>query len=108
MNLDTLSSISSQLSHKVLFGFVLSLVGIVFATMVSVTVYQFHNLYFAKSGVYFKLRATVALHFKHHDTTPENVISPVNSSHDPHNIVSKTVINLREPWLEEEGDNYTS
>ncbi len=107
LNLITFSSVSSQLSHEAHFGFVHALVGMVFTAFLGITVYHFHDLYLAKSGVCLKIRAAIALRFQHHDTKPDRAASsPVKAIPDPHNIVSRTVINLREPLLE--NNNTTS
>lgn len=76
------------------------LLGAVFATMMGLSMHQFHILYTAKTGTWLKINAKITqcrLKFK---TVPD-AQSPVGiPSHDPHRIVSRTVVCLREPLLD--------
>ena len=84
------------------------LVSVVFVTMVGIIMYHFHLLYIAKSELW--QRTTTRIRFFvetyiHHsadkttETTP--LLVPTNtSSHDPHKILTKTIIHLREPLLD--------
>ena len=78
---------------------VYSMVGIMFCLMIVVTAYHFHIQHTARSELKFGVK--ISHWFKHPRSTDES--SPVGSampSHDPHRIISKTVIDLREPLLE--------
>ena len=82
---------------------VYSLIGVVFVTMVSIIVYHFHDTYTAKSAMWLNVSMR-CLHLKRKlcrsagDSPPVDI--PVNlTSHDPHKIVTRTVVDLREPLL---------
>ena len=78
---------------------VYSLVGLVFVVMIALIAYQFHLLYIAKTDLWLRLKnkwprfRKEQLELKTSDVT-------INPSHDPHKIVTKTVIDLREPLLD--------
>ena len=79
---------------------VYSLVGLVFVIMIALSAYQFHLLYIAKTTLWLRLKNKCPRFRKklsEEQITPPNTINP---SHDPHKIVTKTVIDLREPLLE--------
>ena len=76
------------------------LVGVVFATMVCAIVYQFHLLYIAKTALWLRVKAKLSPYFQHSKSPPQPEALLPNPSHNPHKIVSKTVIELREPLLE--------
>jgi hypothetical protein len=83
-----------------------ALVGVVIVTMVSVVVYQFHILYTTKSAMWIRLRTKLLASIEHLRKTfsPASADAPVDapvpvSSHDPHKIVTQTVLELREPLL---------
>ena len=87
-----------------------SLVGIVFATTMGIILYYFHITYASRSALCLKVGAKIssqARKFYGFCVNPPAPPSPgparipaVLSSHDPHRIVTKTVIDLREPSLE--------
>ena len=87
---------------------VYSLVGIVFVTTMAINVYHFHLTYIAKSRLWLKIVAKHTILIKTlmknrnseaTETTP--LFSPAEaSSSDPHKIVTKSVITLREPLLD--------
>ena len=83
-----------------------SLVGTVFITMIAIIAYHFHILYISKSTIWKKIETKVSRVLESiwllTDTknTPLVLPPPMSSSHDPHKIVSKTVIELCEPLLE--------
>ena len=82
---------------------VYSLVGIVFVTMIGIIVYHFHITYTAKSEMWYKLKTKllkvmVVLKCLLSNTPATPVFD--TCSHDQHKIVTKTVIELREPLLE--------
>ena len=103
LNLIVLSAITlAGLSSAAL---VYSLVGIVFVTMIGIIVYHFHITYTAKSAMWLKVCTGMTNSAKElqafFSTYRPPTDAPVHSSsHDPHKIVTKTVIELREPLLE--------
>ena len=79
---------------------VYSLVGLVFLVMIALIAHQFHLLYIAKTALWLWLKNKWPEFRKEQ---PEEQITPpntVNPSHDPHKLVTKSVIELREPLLE--------
>lgn len=103
LNLVTLSAVTAQLTNKTRTTLIYSLVGIVFTTTIGVTVYHLHILYIAKSTIWLKVIALIGSQFCNPKTAAETDPSTANittSSQHPHKIVSKTVIELREPLLE--------
>ena len=86
------------------------LVSVVFVTMIGIVVYHLHSIHIAKSKVWLKVKAKANFFsdickfrlFKVPPTSERtSLLTPTNtSSHDPHKIVSETVILLREPLLE--------
>ena len=79
---------------------VYSLVGLVFVVMIALIAHQFHLLYIAKTALWLRLKNKWP-RFKEEqsdsgDTTPHIT----NPSHDPHKLVTKTVIDLCEPLLD--------
>ena len=80
---------------------VYSLVGMVLATMACAIVCQFHLLYIARTALWLRMKAKLSLYFQHSGSPPQAEAPDLpNPSRDPHRIVSKTVIELREPLLE--------
>ena len=86
---------------------VYSLVGVVFVTMIGIIVYHFHITFTAKSGIWLKLETKwasfifIVTHSKGAAAENQNSLQFFRtSSHDPDRIVTKTVIELREPLLE--------
>ncbi len=84
-----------------------SLISVVFVTTTGVTVYHFHAHYTAKSWMWLQARARMVRIIEkvktltsHTTATPDPLIDIPASSHDPHRIVSKTVLDIREPLLE--------
>ena len=79
---------------------VYSLVGLVFVLMIALIANQFHLLYIAKTALWLRLKNKWPQFRKEQ---PEEQITPpsaINPSHDPHKLVTKTVIELREPLLD--------
>ena len=104
LDLICLSAVSlSQLVHKTLL--VNFLVGLAFIAMVGAVVHHFHILYVVKSAKWLQMKAKVSFWYhtrKASSTKAATALSPSPaSSHDPHKIVSRTVIELREPLLDE-------
>ena len=104
LNLIVLSAVTlAELESPAL---VHSLVGTVFITMMAIIAYHFHTLYISKSTIWKKIETKASRVLENirwsRDTknTPPVLPPPMSSSHDPHEIVSKTVIELREPLLE--------
>ena len=79
---------------------VYSLVGLVLGTMACAIVYQFHFLYITKTTLWLRLMAKLSPYFQRFNSPPQAPPPLPNPSHDPHKIVSKSVIELREPLLE--------
>ena len=84
---------------------VYSLVGMVFATTMAINVYHIHLTYTAKSKLWLKivevLKKTLMKSHNSEATETTPLFSPAQaSSSDPHKIVTKSVITLREPLLE--------
>ncbi len=103
LNLVILSAVTlADIAAKTTIAYVL--VAMVFVTMCLVVVYHLHLICTARSPLWLKLRAAVTRHYQNTRLTTEAVPSAVNtglSSHDPHARVTKTVVDLREPLLEE-------
>ena len=82
---------------------VYSLVALSFITMVIICAYQFHLRYMSKTALWRRLEG-MWLHCrsKLHTTNGDSDTPPpaINTSHDPHKIVTRTVIELREPLIE--------
>ena len=83
-----------------------SLVGVVFVAMIGVIIYHFHIHFTAKSIICLhiseKLASIKETMKARTTTTPLPLDIPVNaSSHDQHRIVTKSVLNLREPLLDD-------
>ena len=79
------------------------LVAEVFIVTIGVILYHFYATYLEKSVIMSKLKGTVTSFFQKCTNTAEGstaVHTCAPSRHNPHKIVSKTVIELREPLLE--------
>ena len=80
------------------------LVSVVFVTMIGIVVYHLHSIHIAKSTVWLKVKAKVFCKYRLFNMSASErtpLLTPTNtSSHDPHKIISKTVVHLREPLLE--------
>ena len=82
-----------------------SLLSVAFITMAGIILYHFHLLYIVKSSAWLKAKGICRHFFEKLKMlrASKTVTVPVpgsTSSHDPHKIVSETVIELREPLLE--------
>ena len=80
---------------------VYSLVSLVFVLLIFTCAYQFYALYIAKTKSWLKLKDT-CLHYipkkqQKHTNAPTRRVNP---SQDPHRIITKTVVELREPLME--------
>ena len=102
LNLVSISAGTAQLSFNARTGLVYCHVGIIFATMVGINIYHFHIMYTAKSVMWLRLKAMIALQFQTSKPARDNGQLTAKSSQDPHQIVSRTVIELREPLLEDQ------
>jgi hypothetical protein len=92
-----------------------SLIGMVFAIMLGIILYNFHTSYTAKSAKWMKIkekqltiiRDVKALIVGKKDTTTPDApaaaaaAAAATSSHDPHKIITHSVIELREVLLED-------
>ena len=80
---------------------VYSLISLVFILLIVTCIYQFHALYIAKTGLWLKLKNN-GLHYLSKIQCQKQTAAPTgpNPSLDPHRIVTKTVIELREPLME--------
>ena len=82
---------------------VYSLAGLVFVVMTALIVHQFHLLYIAKTALWLRLKNKWS-QFRSRKVSSEvqssNDIIIDNPLHDPHRIVTKTVVELREPLLD--------
>ena len=80
---------------------VYSLVGLVFVVTVALIALQFHLLYIAKTALWLRLKNKWPRFRKEHAQSEVQISDDtINPSHDPHKIVTKTVIELREPLLD--------
>ena len=75
------------------------LIGLVFATTVGIILYQIHLCYFAKSALWLKIMSKMSCF---QEKKKSNVLAPLDKQvqNTPEPIISKTVIDLREPLLE--------
>ena len=71
-------------------------VGIVFVTMIGIILYQFHHLYFRKVTGPMMEKISHIIFIKRKEIVNDDIISSITSSQN----VSETVIELREPLLE--------
>ena len=92
LNLVLLSAIVAIIHNVVLIDI---LIGIVFATMISTILYQFHLLYISNTMTWLKIKAKASICLQ----KPTKTEAPANT---PTNAISKTVIELpvREPLLQ--------
>ena len=81
-------------------GLIYSLVGLVFVVMIALIALQFHLLYIAKTTLWLRLKNKWPRFRKEQSEVQINDDTAINPSHDPHKIVTKTVIELREPLLD--------
>ena len=75
-----------------------SLVGMVFSIMMGIIFYQIYDLYIAKSAIIAKLGAMMSRRFQH---TPDSGVEQVPESDNKNMTVSSTIIELREPLLDD-------
>ena len=79
---------------------VYSLVGLVFVVMIALIAHQFHLLYIAKTALWLRLKNKWPRFRKEQSDSGDTLPQITNPSHDPHKLVTKTVIELREPLLD--------
>ena len=79
---------------------VYSLVGLVFVVMIALIAHQFHLLYIAKTALWLRLNNKWPRFRKEQTDSGDTPPGITNLSQDPHKIVTKTVIELREPLLD--------
>ena len=98
LNLITLSAVVALTTHETVLAYIL--IGIVFVSKAMVILYHFHVLYIAKSALWLNTKANLNIRFrKSAKTDGPPAVPTAMPSQDA--IVSKTVIDLREPLLEE-------
>ena len=81
-----------------------SMIGIVFVTMSGIILYHFHLLYTAKLLLCLKIKSKISTFKENIIRKKKDTLSPAitaKSSHDPYKVATKTVIELREPLLEQ-------
>ena len=78
---------------------VYSLVRLVFVIMMAFIAHQFHLLYIAKTALWLRLKNKWP-RFRKEQSEIQISDDTINPPHDPHKIVTKTVIELREPLLD--------
>ena len=78
---------------------VYSLVGLVFVVMIALIAHQFHLRYIAKTALWLRLKNKWP-RFKKVSSEIRTSDNTINPSHDQHKLVTKTVIELREPLLD--------
>lgn len=98
LNLIVASAVTSNGENSP--ALVFFLVATVFITMMGTIVYHFHLLYTAKSPTWLKIKAKLTKANNTAATLYPVVIPTSTSSHDAQRIVTKTVIDLREPLLD--------
>ena len=101
LNIILLSAFFSATMHTSLNTAALaySLVGLVFAVMIALIAHQFHLLYIAKTALWLRLKNKWP-RFRKVSSEVQISNHTINPSHDPHKLVTKTVIELREPLLD--------
>ena len=102
LNLVSISAVTAQLIYNTRTGLAYCLVGIILITTIGIIIHHFHVLYTAKSVMWLKLKALILYEFRSSKPAADNDLATVTSSHDPHKMVSRTVIELREPLLEDQ------
>ncbi len=100
LNLIILSAAASNGANSR--ALVYALVGKVFAIMIGITVYHFHLLYIVKSAVWLKITAKLVKNCTENTATEAERAPLVLPSYT--RIVTKSVVSLREPMLEEISD----
>ena len=87
-------------------SFVYTLVAVVFCTTLGIIMYQFYKIHIAKSAVWLRTEAKIIVsmtRITRRTSDPHPLKAPAGaSSHDPHKIVTKSVIDLRELLLSTE------
>ena len=78
---------------------VYSLVGLVFVVMIALIAHQFHLLYIAKTALWLRLKKKWP-RFRKEQSEVQTSDDTINPSHETNKIVTKTVIELREPLLD--------
>ena len=73
-----------------------SLIGLVFVTTLGIIAYNFHVFYTSKSSAWLKIVGRISSLKKKPNPSPLDI----PASHDQHKIVTRTIITLREPLLD--------
>ena len=79
---------------------VYTLVALVLVVMVLISAYQFHVIYIAKSALWQRLEREWSRCRHKTDSKSNSEPDTATTSQDPHQIVTKTTVELREPLLE--------
>ena len=97
VNLITLSAFTqAQMNSAVV---VYSSVGVAFVVMLGVIVHHFHLLYTAKTALWLKMKVRISGYLQRNNI-PKEIDEPLVALPKDSHITSKTVIDLREPLLE--------
>lgn len=99
VNLVILSAAAATLSEAKKEIATYTLVGIVFTTAVGIVLYQLHLNHCAKSALWLKIKSKIP-HYQRGVSSPIDFDALIQNTPEPDIPVSKTVINLREPLLE--------
>ena len=102
LNLIALSGVSLTKYNST--ALLYSMIGVVFVTMLTIIVFHLHLSYTAKSVMWRRIKTKISsvaamMTVRKSECTSEQDHA-ATSSQDPHRIVTKTVIELREPLLE--------
>ena len=81
---------------------VYSLVSVVLVLLIAIAFYHFHIAYTVKSRLWLKILTIIASIARKKPQKAEATedVSAAKSSHDPHKIITETVIDIREPLLD--------
>ena len=104
LNLIILSASAASLTDDKARGPIYTLIGIVFITMIGTILYQFHHLYIINTEKWMQIKTKVVDYLKNGRTTTtdsESEMLATGTSTDSVKTVTETVIELREPLLED-------
>ena len=104
LNFILLSASAASLTDDESRGLIYTLIGIVFITMIGTILYQFHLLYITNTEKWMQIKTKVVDYLKNVRTTTtdsESKMFATGTSTDSVRTVTETVIELREPLLED-------
>ena len=104
LNLIVLSASAASLTDDESRGLIYTLIGIVFITMIGTILYQFHRLYITNPERWMKIKNKIVDYLQNVRTTTtdsESKMLATGTSTDSVKTVTETVIELREPLLED-------